>query len=228
MTAFGRWSLVLALGLFCLPFTSCTAKYQDMLRDRDETIRDLEGELSTSRGENDRLQRALQQARGELTREHTEKPRVGLASQSKVDPVEDLQNRLRQEGLGKEIQVRYRRGRVSIGIPSRVTFASGSTKISKEGADALRRLARVLSSQWGQKKVYVEGHTDADPIRKSKKRYRSNRHLSAERADAVASFFSSKCGLPEKRLVIVGYGPYDPVSSADKTLNRRVEIIVAE
>ena len=45
--------------------TSCTTRYQDMLRERDQNIRELSGEVARLRGENEELQR-----REEIGRAH--------------------------------------------------------------------------------------------------------------------------------------------------------------
>ena len=90
----------------------------------------------------------------------------------------------------------------------------------------------MLKRRFPDRRIYVEGHTDADPINKTKEKFRSNRHLSAERADIVAAYLVDKCGLPADHVVVVGFGPHDPKTSggADgaKSKNRRVEIVVGE
>lgn len=221
-------ALVLAAGL--VVFSGCTAKYQDMLRDRDETIRGLESKLQMTRRDFEKLRSDLAKAQGDLAAARAGSPKVQPAGfDKKTSSLDELQQALAKEGISdRDVKARYRHGRISIGIANRVTFASGSTRLSAEGTAILQRLAKVLHAQYGDKKIYVEGHTDSDPIRKTRAKYRSNRHLSAERADAVASFLTKKGGLPESRVVIVGFGPYDPVSKADKAQNRRVEIVVAD
>jgi chemotaxis protein MotB len=44
------------------------------------------------------------------------------------------------------------------------------------------------------------------------------------RADAVARYLIEQ-GIPEQRLVIVGYGQFDPRDPSAKERNRRVEIV---
>ena len=84
----------------------------------------------------------------------------------------------------------------------------------------------MIRDRYPAKRIYVEGHTDTDPISKTKKLYKNNRHLSAMRAEAVASFLTG-FGLPDHRLVIVGYGPHEPIAKGEKSRNRRVEIVVS-
>ncbi len=219
------------LGAACLALlasTSCTARYQEMIRAREATIQDLENSLSKMgesnrmlREENDRLKARV----AALSSAKKPVKAVEASAPKKTGILDELNRDLERSGL-PELKARYRHGRVSIGLPNQITFQPGSTRISPEGRNLLNRLAKFLLRNRG-KRIWVEGHTDRDPIRKTKKKYRSNRHLSVERADAVATWLIEKGGVPADRIVIVGYGPYDPVSPGDKARNRRVEIVLA-
>jgi flagellar motor protein MotB len=192
--------------------TSCTARYQDMLRDRDDRIRALNGDVARLRGENEELQNRLAQ-----------RPEPVEASQSSGN---SLLSEL-QSDLGSDAEVSYRRGRISIGVNNRVTFDSGSVALKSSAHRVLRNVASALRSKFSGRRFYVEGHTDTDPISKTKDRYSSNRDLSAKRADAVAQYLVGQ-GVPESSIVIVGYGQFDPVERGNKAANRRVEIVVGD
>ena len=221
--------LVLTASLGLLSLGSCTAKFQDMIRDRDETIRDLEGKLSTTRSENQRLARDISKARNDLAAARNQVRAVPASMSSADKNLDSLKKALRDSGIGPgDVHARYRRGRLSLGIAHRVTFAPGSTTLTKAGRQVLMRLAGVLKSRYASKQIWVEGHSDSDPIVKTKAKYRSNRHLSAERADAVASFLIARGGIPSSKIVIVGYGPNDPIARGRKAQNRRVEIVVSD
>ncbi len=217
------------LGLSLLSGVSCTARYQEMLRARDATIQDLETNLAKAgernralSEENARLRRRLEELQKSAAPVEASAP----AKKQDRQVLADIERDLAASGLG-DLKARYRHGRVSIGIPNRITFQPGSTRISSEGQRVLARLAKFLAKRPG-KRIWIEGHTDSDPIRKSRKRFRSNRHLSVERADAVATWLIRHGGIPENRIVIVGFGPYDPISRTDKAKNRRVEIVLAD
>jgi len=91
----------------------------------------------------------------------------------------------------------------------------------------LRQVARVLKQ--GNKMMRIEGHTDSDPILNSS--WKTNLHLSAARAMAVADFLIAS-GVPEERVSISGYGQYRPKVPGDgasaKSSNRRVEILLLD
>lgn len=221
-----RKIFVASLSAALLSLGSCTAKYQDMIRDRDETIRDLESKLSATRGQNARLKSELDSNRNDLAAARNQANAAPAAMTSNNASLESMKRALRDSGLrDEEVQARYRGGRLSLGIANQVTFSPGSTILSKTGQSVLRRLASVLRERYASKSIWVEGHTDSDPIKKSK--FRSNRHLSAERADAVAAYLVKR-GIPGKSVIIVGHGPNDPINGRRKDVNRRVEIVVTD
>lgn len=192
---------------------SCTARYEDMLRERDGRIRDLNGEVARLRGENDDLQRRL-----------TAQP---VAPVEATAPRNDADIASIRESVDSRVDVRYKDGHISLGVQDNVTFDSGSVTLKDSSHAVLRSIAGVLKGRFAGSRFFVEGHTDSDPIQKTKNLFRSNRHLSAERADAVAAYLI-KQGVPESSIVIVGYGPHDPRDPKSKAANRRVEIVVTD
>lgn len=221
-----RFAFVFAFSCMLL-LGSCTARYQDLLRDRDMQIRELNTRVSDLRAANADLEQ-----RERLARQEAE----GLRGQLNAKPVEAaITDTGELDKVRKdlpELDVRYNRGRLSIGIENSVTFDSGSTALKNSASAVLRRVAEVLKRDYPDRRIYVEGHTDTDPIVKTKDKFRSNRHLSTERADAVARFLSSAGSVPERQIVVVGFGEYDPRTpgnaSAAKSRNRRVEVVVGE
>jgi chemotaxis protein MotB len=119
-------------------------------------------------------------------------------------------------------------GNTVISIPAEITFPSGKAELTSKGKEALRVVARVLQEKHRGGRFWIEGHTDTDPITKSK--WESNRDLSVERAMAVLHFLVEECDVPDDKCVVAGHGQYQPVtpndSSAAKARNRRVEIVV--
>ncbi len=220
--------LILSAAASLLGLGSCTARYQDMIRDRDETIRDLEGRLSSTRDENQKLKREIEGRESDLIAAKSQLRAMPASSTKNDDELESVKRALKSSGIGdEEVSARMRRGKLSLGIANQVTFSPGSTDLSKSGKAVLDRLASLLQSRFAGKSIWVEGHTDSDPIQKTKGKYRSNRHLSSERADAVATYLVSR-GIPSDHVVIVGHGPNDPVDRNRKDSNRRVEIVVSD
>lgn len=202
-------SLLAISSLAALSLTGgCTSKYQELLRDRDAQIRELNGRVASMRAEKDDLERQLAAERSQP------KPVAEAAFRPG-----DLQNE-----LGSEASVSYRNGRLAIGVEDSVTFDSGSDKLKDTAHRILKKIVSVLNRDFDNSKIFVEGHTDNDPIQKTKDKFTSNRHLSVMRADAVARYLIEQ-GIPEQRIVIVGYGQFDPKDPKTKERNRRVEIV---
>jgi chemotaxis protein MotB len=119
-------------------------------------------------------------------------------------------------------------GRPAIVLPSGVFFNSGKHTLNTGGKNTLKKVANLLNSQYSKFVVSVQGHTDSDPIRRSK--YADNYQLSAERAREVLNYLSKSGGIKNSRLQGAFYGPNKPVSSnktaPGKKKNRRVELVL--
>jgi chemotaxis protein MotB len=116
-----------------------------------------------------------------------------------------------------------------IQLPEKILFGSGLAKLKSEGEAALKKIAEHLKKNPAAL-VRIDGHTDADPIVKSKYLWDSNHHLSAGRALSVFSYLVNKESIDKKRIYIAGYGPNRPIASnttkAGKGKNRRVEFLI--
>ncbi len=194
--------------------SGCTAKYQMLLQDRDHVIKDQQDQIAGLMAANADLEERERLAREKLA-----------AGTINVSAPRTDADRVQREL--PDLDVRYNKGNLSIGIANTVTFSSGSTSLKNSASSVLSQVAKVLQRDFASRRIYVEGHTDTDPIVKTKKRFRSNRHLSMERADAVVDYLVKKCGVPERQVVVVGFGQYDPKGS-NKAGNRRVEIVIGE
>ncbi|MFQ5713051.1 MAG: flagellar motor protein MotB [Candidatus Scalinduaceae bacterium] len=116
-----------------------------------------------------------------------------------------------------------------IQLPETILFNSGFAVIKKEGKLALQKIAEHLKSK-PSALIRIDGHTDADPIVRSKYLWDSNHHLSAGRALSVFQYLVKKEGIDEKRIHIAAYGPNRSIASNDtkegKKQNRRVELLI--
>ena len=80
----------------------------------------------------------------------------------------------------------------------------------------------VIKRDYPTNTVLISGHTDGDPIKKSK--WADNLELSLQRAAAVHRFLHEQ-GADPTRMHVVGKGQWHPQSTKKKS--RRVEIEVA-
>lgn len=113
-------------------------------------------------------------------------------------------------------------GTITVNLPSDLYFDSGAATIRSPARASLDKVAAALKKDYAGKPVRVEGHTDSDPIKKSK--WKSNQALSEARAKTVRDYLVSK-GVDSSNMTMMGYGDQKP-RGTDKARNRRVEIVV--
>lgn len=116
-----------------------------------------------------------------------------------------------------------------IQLPEIILFDSGMANIKPEGEKALQKIAEHLKSR-PEEHLRIDGHTDSDPIVKTRYMWDSNHHLAAGRALSVFKYLTTKGGISESRVYIASYGPNRPIadnSTEDgKRKNRRVEFML--
>lgn len=216
------WQRGIALGLFCVSLgaTSCTSPeaYRQAMDERDDEIATLREERSQLKNDRQGLLQQIDDLGSQLRE-----------ANSMIDDHKQAIEASSQPGLDNlGIDYGYRNGMMVISIPSSITFGSGKAELSKDGKAAMREVASVLKSSHGSGVYSIEGHTDTDPIRKSK--FKTNRELSLARATAVLTYLVESCDIADDQCVVSGYGQYRPLdpgtSSAAKAKNRRVEIVV--
>ncbi len=210
--------LVLGLGLL---FVGCAnpAKLQARNKQLDALARDLkqqnialEKEAAELKGENQLLRDRLAQKAA------TPAPGAQYTS--------SLEEKL--AGTGAEVEMRG--GRVVVTLLQQVFFASGSAAITSAGQKSLLQVGSAIKSEFPDQMISIQGHTDNEPIKRTKDLYKSNWELSTARALSVLHFMIEKVGLSAERCYVAGFGEYQPVAtnatSEGRSKNRRVEIVI--
>ena len=123
-----------------------------------------------------------------------------------------------------ETHVDARAGTVTVNLSSDLLFAPGQATLRPAARASLEKVAAVIRKTYAGHDVRVEGHTDADPIVKTKQDWDDNLDLSLARAAAVSRFLEAH-GVNPKRVTTSGFGPYRP-RGTDKPRNRRVDVVV--
>ncbi len=115
-------------------------------------------------------------------------------------------------------------GTVTVRVPGDVLFDSGKATLKTSSQGTLNKIASALKKDYPGKKCFVVGHTDADPIAKTKGIWDDNLDLSAARARAVHKYLVDQ-GVPPKLLGLRAMADTDP--RPNKNQSRRVEIVVS-
>jgi len=146
------------------------------------------------------------------------------------DRLENARRSMEERLQGSGASVRIKEGKISVMLPSSVLFNSGQTKLKKAAKSSLVKVCNVLKEDFPDTTIRIEGHTDSDPLKRTKNVYKSNWELSALRASNVLHYLVDSCRLDPKKLYIAGFGKHQPVASnkskEGKKKNRRVEIVI--
>ena len=106
-----------------------------------------------------------------------------------------------------------------------VLFSAGEAELGDYGKNVLKKVADILINR--PEHIRVDGHTDADPLVKTRRIWKSNWGLSAIRAANVVEFLE-QCGIEPERMSIAAFAGTRPIApnttKAEKMKNRRVAI----
>ena len=136
---------------------------------------------------------------------------------------------------------------VHVRLASGALFKPNDDALTDHGKAVLGKLAGALKElkelkEASDRQIIVQGHTDDTPVALSKPappprggrsaaapqvRFPTNWELSAARAVAVVHYFQDVAKLEPTRLSAVAFSQYAPLSKKDRSVNRRIEIIVA-
>jgi chemotaxis protein MotB len=126
---------------------------------------------------------------------------------------------------GKGLTVEQRGGKIYVSLENKLLFPSGSIVVDQQGRDALVKLAKAIENE-KDLNILVEGHTDTDKVLPGST-YKDNWDLSVLRATSVVRILQEGSKLDPKLVTAGGRGEYVPVDPADKSRNRRIEVILA-
>jgi len=200
-----------ALALVMVVLGGC----QDWKKKHEACQTELENLKALFEGTHDSLTQC-QQEREQYAQQLTDAQRSLATAQSK-------QSQTKKDLFpGEDAQWDPRKGTITVTLESGVLFDSGKVNLKSSSRDRLNRIAQTIAQKYADKEIYVVGHTDTDPIRKSK--WTDNWQLSTERSLAVVRYLIQH-GVSARHVVAAGRGENKPVGSS-KAKNRRVEIVV--
>lgn len=116
---------------------------------------------------------------------------------------------------------------LEINMAADVLFRPGSARLSAKGKEALNKAAETIKTQYKDKFIMIEGHTDSQPIKHSS--WKSNWELGAARSLTVLHYLNGK-GVDPAMLSAATFSKYQPVASNDtkdgRMQNRRSVIVI--
>jgi len=174
---------------------------------------------------------------GLLERERMEKGQLAEQVARDQQIIADLQKQIVDKkkspaeatgfGEGYDVSFDAAAGTITVTLPNSILFDSGKANLKSSTSKELDHIYAVLKEKYPGREIEVVGHTDTDPITKSK--WADNLELSAQRALSVSRYLIQR-GVAENRIKSAGCGASRPIASnataAGKQKNRRVEIVV--
>lgn len=178
-----------------------------------------------------------QNVKGLLERERVEKGQMADQLAKDQQTIQDLQRQIVEKkrspadatgfGEGYDVSFDANAGTITVTLPDAILFDPGKASLKNATSKELDHIYSVLKAKYPGRHIEVAGHTDSDPIKKSK--WTDNLELSSQRAMSVARYLINK-GVAENRIGATGYGSARPLTSnstaSGKQKNRRVEIVV--
>ncbi len=210
--------ILVLIGLVSVAFLSGCTNWEGKYNNCEVLYNNCEGLRLGEKEERERLEKARLQDRqtiAQLQREIDERKRT---------PGEIL-----GFGEGYDVSLDPSAGTITVTLPNTILFEVGKAELRKATSADLDHIYSVLQSRYADRQIDVVGHTDSDPIKATKKMWKDNWELSAQRALTVLRYLVKR-GIREDRIREIGCGKSRPVVSnttvSGKAKNRRVEIVV--
>jgi chemotaxis protein MotB len=209
-----KWMVIFAiiLAIFVSGCTDWKKKYENL----QVAYKNLEGRIEYERAEKGQLSQQLQA--GQQTIDELQK---------KIAELNQTPAQASGFGEGYDVAFDPAAGTITVTLENTILFSPGKATLKSSTSDELDHILSVLKQTYPGKLIDVVGHTDSDPIKKSK--WKDNWELSSQRALSVLRYLVER-GISDDKVRAVGRGastPRDSNSSASgKARNRRVEIVV--
>jgi chemotaxis protein MotB len=185
---------------------------------RGELEAEYEKKLTAAESESDRLEQELKVA----TRVASKAENTIAKTSKKAD---ELEKKLRSLASETSSEVERDGERLTLKLVDKVLFRSGESELTERGKRYLKKVGATLEAS--DQQIWVQGHTDNVPVARSNPRFKSNWELSSARALTVVHFLENEVRIKGRRLAVVAFSKYRPVSRRRKARNRRIEIVLA-
>ncbi len=205
---------------------------QEELQRKQDALKILAAELNAKKKNLDELTSDLSTSRAELQKREEKVNELQRILALKDSTVGALKKKVSDALLGFEnngLTIQQKNGKVYVSLEERLLFASGSIIVDPKGADAIKKLGKVLEQNMDIN-VLIEGHTDNVPYNSAGGTIKDNWDLSVLRATSIVKIITQNSKIDPTRLAASGRGEFFPVDSSNtaeaRKKNRRTEIIL--
>lgn len=177
-----------------------------------------------------------QNLKGRYEFEKSQRNKLLAEAAEREKTIEELQKEIEERNVSADVATGFEgmdvtfdpaAGTITVTLDNKILFDPGKAELKKNRITELDHILSVLNQNYAGNMIDVVGHTDADPIKKSK--WKDNWELSSQRALTVVRYLTNK-GFNPAQIRAAGCGEHRPVapntSISGKAKNRRVEIVV--
>ncbi len=199
------------------------AQSQEQVKNLEERVAALESELESEKA---RLNGEIEGLKGQLSSAQADLAAAQKAAAEKDAELARIKKEIKEAfSIPGDLNVENRDGQLYAVLANPVQYRSGSTRINKEGREALKQLAETLKNN-PNLHVLIEGHTDNVPVKEGAA-YRDNWDLSVARAMGVVRTLIKE-GVNPEQVAVAGRGEFQPKADNSteegKAQNRRTEV----
>jgi len=199
---------------------SALAAQQQLLDERDRMLADAQANLDAERNR-------LAALEGDLNDNAVKLAGLNDSLAAKDRELQDLQDQ-----LGDAVRVGgangHPDGAITLTILDDILFNAGSAKLTRDGEGILSSVVSAVHQAYPTRSLVVEGHTDAQPIKKSG--WKSNWELGAARSLAVLHFMVDHAGMEPHKMSAMTMADTQPVGDngtpSGRAQNRRAVIVI--
>jgi chemotaxis protein MotB len=202
------------------------------LQKKEDELKKLAADLDAKKINLDELSKKLTDLQTDLQTKEKKLNELQSILDKKDSVVKALKDKVSSALLGfegKGLTVNTKNGKVYVSLEESLLFATSSIVVDEKGADAIKKLAKVLETNQDIN-IVVEGHTDNVPYKSGAGCIKDNWELSVMRAISIIKIMTANSKIDHKRLTAAGRGEYFPINPANtkeaRAKNRRTEIIL--
>lgn len=239
MRTFSKVLFMVLIGSLFLSSCVSSKKYKDLVADKDamqakyeKKIAGLNDKLKDGEEKNAKLSQNVKDLEGELSMANKAKMELKNLSDQKEKELAKIKGEIAAAFStinDSDLKVVQKFDKLYVSLPNRVLYKKGVADLSKSGKSVVEGLAEIFKNN-PKMDVIVEGHTDSDPVKRTRYLWKDNWGLSTARANNVVRELT-EMGVPSKQLSASGradaYTTGELMDGKDpNAYDRRIEFII--